>query len=585
MIRELIMAFLKGIKKEILFVTSRKTTLFLVMFFPIITMATFGGLYSQNLSQSISLAIYIDPSVYATSNQEANNPLSAKVDFIGEIGSDPNVNAISTNSLQETKELVLENVVDGAIVISKPDTKSPYNVNVLVDSTDWVQSAIIKGTTTYLINNLTNKISVAMIEKIWEKIVSQEEKTSKQLERVDAFLVEFQKTKQATSQIENTVDSINVEHVRSAIEKQKTDLQKMRNDLQNASTAQSSALASLNSFESNFNYYATATIAYSYDSKGTATPIKMPSYIGDYVKGQISAMRQSMQANQFAYDQAAAKVDSAIAGTEQIGRELDSADNYVKSFKDFVQKAKRLQDQTESDIKESRQLLFEINENIKNLKQYSPEFLAKPSNLTFEDAIEIPNLATNFFPMVLSLVTMFTGILLTAISIISEKKQNVIARLQTMPVRKSFLILQKLVGIFIIISTVQLILLIVGVVFFGVHIYGNFLQIPFGLMLVSTTFILMGLVIGSLSSNEPSAILGTLAIAFPMIFLSGLLVPIELMPSGFLVFKIINPLAASSTILVNFFIKNLLFVFSILEILCLVFIGFVSLIIGYLKYF
>ena len=153
-----------------------------------------------------------------------------------------------------------------------------------------------------------------------------------------------------------------------------------------------------------------------------------------------------------------------------------------------------------------------------------------------------------------------------------------------MPVHKSVLVLQKLVGISIILIAVLSILLFLGTTFFGIQVPGDPLHILFSLALTIFCFVSLGIVIGSLTNNESSAILAILVIVFPMIFLSGLLLPLELMPQGFQIFKIINPLATSATLMINTAIKGIPIIYSIKEIINLAAISFFSLIVGYLKY-
>ena len=116
-------------------------------------------------------------------------------------------------------------------------------------------------------------------------------------------------------------------------------------------------------------------------------------------------------------------LDISIGQIENLEQKLDDSD--IEKLQSFVSDAIEIQNKVESDLLESRALLLEVNNTIQSIKQYSPQFLARPAQLEYGEAIHLPNLATQFFPMVLALVIMFSALLLTAISIISEKSESI----------------------------------------------------------------------------------------------------------------------------------------------------------------
>ncbi|HIH10031.1 MAG TPA: ABC transporter permease [Candidatus Diapherotrites archaeon] len=575
---------IEGIKKELLFVMSRRTTLFLVIFFPLLTIMTFGSIYSTTLSQSVSMAIFIDEGANFV-EQSATNPLGYKVDFLQEIAKSPNIRIIEANSEDEARQKVLQNEVDGGIVISKPSSREPYRVNIILDNTDFVQAAVIRSTAAYTIDSLSNRISVAIIQKIWEKMVSQEWKMHEQLERVDSFLIEFGKTKEMTSEIEQRAGSINVGEIRQIIADQNRGLANMRSQLVQSRASIDSQHKLLQDFKSTFtNSLYMNGLKYT-DANGNLRYTLGAQSMEMIVDSYIFNLSSNVSAQKSTYDDAIAKMDSAIATMGKLDRELSDSQEYVSSFKTFIADAKKLQTSIERDIRESRAMLADALETIRGIKEYSPEFLAKPATISYTDSVKISNLSTEFFPTVIALVAMFTGVLLTAISLISEKRQNVMARLRTMPVSRAGLIVQKVIGSLAVLFVVQLVLLGAGIVGFGIQLNGGIMGTLVSTMLISLCFITLGLLIGSLTSNEPSAILATLVLALPLIFLSGLFVPIELMPSGIQMLKYLNPLSAGSVLATNTLIKGLSLFYSIKEIVCLLATSAVSLLVAYIKYF
>ena len=572
---------LNGIKKEILLVIRHRNALFLVFLFPLITIGAFGGLYSYNLNQSLSIAVFVDPAIKQISLSEAKNEFNYNVDFAQELKKNKNLLVHELNSEEELRQKVLDNTVDSGLVIKKPDSKTPYQIIVVVDTTDFVQSSVVWGTLSNEINTITTNISISIIQKIYEKIVSQEHRTNQQLQRINSFIADFEKTKRLTQELKEKANSFDVNEVKETLQQQKTELKNIREDVYVSEFYYDSLISNTQKFPGFFHQTIIDQGLITRDANGTylysTGAANLEAIVNNY---WIQQTRDAeLQKNRMV--KVRETLDISIGQIENLEQKLDDSD--IEKLQSFVSDAIEIQNKVESDLLESRSLLLEVNNTIQSIKQYSPQFLARPAQLEYGEAIHLPNLATQFFPMVLALVIMFSALLLTAISIISEKKQNVSNRLKSMPVHKSILVMQKLLGISLILVIVLSILILAGSMF-GIQLAGNPIQILLSLSLVIVCFVSIGIVIGSLTNNEPSAILATLVIVFPMIFLSGLLLPLELMPQGFQIFKVINPLATSATLLVNTTIKNIPLLYSIKEILNLAIISFIGIIMGYLKY-
>jgi ABC-2 type transport system permease protein len=81
-----------------------------------------------------------------------------------------------------------------------------------------------------------------------------------------------------------------------------------------------------------------------------------------------------------------------------------------------------------------------------------------------------------------------------------------------------------------------------GSLIFGVSLGSNYTMLALGLLLAPAVFTALGLLLAAFVSNEGSAILSSLLISMPMLFLSGIILPIELLHGTFRAIGTILPL-------------------------------------------
>lgn len=140
--------------------------------------------------------------------------------------------------------------------------------------------------------------------------------------------------------------------------------------------------------------------------------------------------------------------------------------------------------------------------------------------------------AYNFVPGVMGLILMLICAMMTSISIVREKERGTMEILLVSPVRPLLIILAKVLP-YMVLSCVNLItILLLSVYLLGVPVAGSL----FWLSLVSLVFILvslsLGLLISTLVRTQVAAMLASgMVLILPVVLLSGLIFPVESMPS------------------------------------------------------
>ena len=140
--------------------------------------------------------------------------------------------------------------------------------------------------------------------------------------------------------------------------------------------------------------------------------------------------------------------------------------------------------------------------------------------------------AYNFVPGVMGLILMLICAMMTSISIVREKEMGTMEVLLVSPMRPIFIILAKAVPYFVLSCVNLFTILILSVYVLHVPIAGSL----FWLIIVSLLFIFvslsLGLLISTLTKTQVAAMLASgMILMMPTMLLSGMIFPIESMPS------------------------------------------------------
>ncbi len=170
-----------------------------------------------------------------------------------------------------------------------------------------------------------------------------------------------------------------------------------------------------------------------------------------------------------------------------------------------------------------------------------------------------PDLKSRWFyvPAVLALVLMVGTLVLSAMGVVREKEIGTMEQLIVTPIRPWQLLVGKLAP-FVIIGVVQTCLVTaVAVLGFRVPLRGSFLL----LLALTLLFLLgnlgLGLLISTLVENQQQAMMGAaLGATVPMIYLSGLIFPIENMPRAIQLVTYAIPLRYYAEIIRGVFLRG-----------------------------
>lgn len=226
-------------------------------------------------------------------------------------------------------------------------------------------------------------------------------------------------------------------------------------------------------------------------------------------------------------------------------------------------------------------LLNELNSKIENYEEkiifvenLNAAFLTQPIVLQSLGVYEQVNFQSFVFPLMFCIISLFTCLLLCSTNIIFDKKNNFILRLKTSGTSFITYLFSKIIS-FSLISLIPFIFIFILVLALGGTFSFDFQALMISFLLITSVNSLLGLLIGLISKSENVAILSSLIITLPAMFLSGAIVPIDILPNYIKIIAQVFPLHSEiillkQTAIFNYSIEkaaplvNTLFIYSLI---------------------
>ena len=140
--------------------------------------------------------------------------------------------------------------------------------------------------------------------------------------------------------------------------------------------------------------------------------------------------------------------------------------------------------------------------------------------------------AYNFVPAIMGMLLMLICAMMTSISIVREKEKGTMEVLLVSPVRPLMVIIAKAVPYLVLAFGILITILLMARFVLGVPLAGSL----FWILAVSTLYILLALSLGLLISNMAQTqlvalLMSAMVLLMPVVMLSGMLFPVESMPT------------------------------------------------------
>ena len=143
------------------------------------------------------------------------------------------------------------------------------------------------------------------------------------------------------------------------------------------------------------------------------------------------------------------------------------------------------------------------------------------------------------YPGVIAMTILF-GTVFFGMYIVWDRKMDFLKEVLVAPVSRTTIFFGKVLGGSTESVLQGLILLVIGMIFFGVTLAGALLALPF-VLLLAIAFVSVGLFIGSFFDSFEGFQVVVSFLIFPLFFLSGALYPLEGLPTWLMVLTRLNP--------------------------------------------
>ena len=172
-----------------------------------------------------------------------------------------------------------------------------------------------------------------------------------------------------------------------------------------------------------------------------------------------------------------------------------------------------------------------------------------------------PNVIYTWFtvPGLVAILTMFTSLLVTSLSVARERELGTFDQLLVSPLRPIDILIGKTIP-GIVIGMVEGSIILIGAIFvFGIPFTGSFLALYFSMFIFVCSIVGIGLFLSSLCKTQQQALLAVYVFMSTAVILSGFATPIDNMPLWLQKFTVINPLRFFLIITRGIFLKALPF--------------------------
>lgn len=145
-------------------------------------------------------------------------------------------------------------------------------------------------------------------------------------------------------------------------------------------------------------------------------------------------------------------------------------------------------------------------------------------------------------PSYICMIIAVNGLMSLPLAIADYRNKKILKRFKATPLNPRDILLSQYVVMFVMTIIGTIFMILFGKIVFNLHFLGSLLPTLIAFVLISVSMFSIGLLIAGVSPNSKVANIIAYIIYFPMLFLSGATLPLEMMPAGVLRVSNILPL-------------------------------------------
>jgi ABC-type multidrug transport system permease subunit len=578
--------------KELNLIKTQKVSLLLIFFFPVITILAIGiafgniDLFTGTGFSKVPVGIYVP-----TANEQTK-------ELISELNLYPSINLIQFSSPEDVIESIKKRKTRIGIIAREPETGySPLEIELIFDNSTLLETQVTLFVTETILNEVSYKKATEILEGMIYNIESIKSTIKKEMKTIDGFINKLNQSSHSLEKLETRLNQINLTEMKNELNtfdlyyvQSKNDIANTRNEIYNAQSQLAAYKIKIESERNKLINYRNTLI--SLNSQLSVIIRSSPPEIANQlipVQSQLNYTISELNSTIGELDQALTdientnqKLNQTLSKLNEVDSRLDYAKSSVESFKNtinsmektlneiklMISEAKSSRQSIMRDLKETKNQMNELSAKLDNLSSLSPESIVRPLNVIKEPLYESGEVSV-ITPMATAIVLLLTSLLLTSISVILERNQGAELRAKLSPTMHITWISGKILGQLIFALLEAVIILTVAYFGFSVMIQGNITELLAVLVIVAFAFISIGLFITNFTKTQSTAILSSLLVSVPLIFLSGMILPTSFMPSLVKEISDVLPLTVATELITAVLVRGIPLNFLVPQILLL----------------
>ncbi len=522
---------LESIKKDFKILFRSKLASFIVIASPLLLIFLIGFAYNAPETYRLNIGVYA----------ESESPLT---DSIIRSMKDSTFNIITYNSRSKCIQNIKLGIQNACVLFPENmSLKSEHtDVKIVVDTSKTNIAWIVKD----IVENKIKKKSVAISENITNNMIEQivfvenesfkikktladADKTSKELtetvkelkEKIQGFNTsyDFRSMKANETKKRAELAKTNINNLKIDVNELLDTIDEQFNKIDTAfGNSTSEVKNTVKDAKSKIN--AAASLVSNSTELSRGNIIKLEELVNN-IHGKINEIESWNSRNEIARRKALTLTGSALGYGKNISR-------YVNA------------------LKSSNSLILKSFNRIEIRK---PGEIAQPIKVSVDTVTPARSHMSIIFPQFLAVMLIFIGLLIPTIMRVHDKSSRAFVRQKLSPVYNSTFIFGTYLTNLIIILFQFLVVLGIAKFVLNLGLVGSFWTLLLSVVVISSSFIMVGMFIGQLFREEQSATIASMSLLALLLFFSGIIIPLESLPPSLFTVNYYNPFVMSISLL------------------------------------
>jgi len=266
----------------------------------------------------------------------------------------------------------------------------------------------------------------------------------------------------------------------------------------------------------------------------------------------ISSIQNSSNTNVSAISLSLIEAQSSLSGVslaiQQIEAKSATANSAKSTSEDALTESKEQLNSLQTSITAVQTGINTAKERATSVSLTSNQ-ISSPIKTSIQPVNKQGSHFNNMYPTLIVLIAMITSILLAAIMTNADKTSKAHLRNVLTPTSTVLFNIATFLTAIILISIQMILFITVSTIFFSTSFSSGILVLLLSVLLVSSVFIMCGMIIGHVFRSQETVVLGSITLASLFLFLSNTILPLVSMPQGLQKILMYSPFVLAESII------------------------------------